>query len=92
MLQKIHSGEVNAILCWKLNRLARNPVDGGQISWMLQNNIIEHIQCFGRDYKPTDNVLMMQVEFGMANQYVKELSVDVKPRYETESRERMVAI
>ncbi|WP_299213527.1 recombinase family protein [uncultured Dokdonia sp.] len=78
MLLRIEKGEADAILCWKLNRLARNPVDGGKISWMLQNNIIKHIQCFGRDYKPSDNVLMMQVELGMANQFVKDLSVDVK--------------
>jgi DNA invertase Pin-like site-specific DNA recombinase len=78
MLSRIRKGEADAIICWKLNRLARNPVDGGQISWMLQQDIIKHIQCYGRDYKPSDNVLMMQVEFGMANQYVKDLSVDVK--------------
>lgn len=78
MLQHIEKDKADGIICWKLNRLARNPVDGGKISWMLQNNIIRHIQCFGRDYKPSDNVLMMQVELGMANQFVKDLSVDVK--------------
>ena len=78
MLLRIHKGEARGIVCWKLNRLARNPVDGGQISWLLQQNIIRHIQTHGRDYKPTDNVLMMQVEFGMANQFIKDLSVDVK--------------
>ncbi len=78
MLLKIEKGKADGILCWKLNRLARNPVDGGKISWMLQQNIIQHIQCYGRDYKPTDNVLMMQVELGMANQFVKDLSVDIK--------------
>ena len=78
MLQRIHKGEAQGILTWKLNRLARNPVDGGQISWMLQQNIIKHIQTFERDYNPSDNVLLMQVEFGMANQYVKDLSLDVK--------------
>ena len=78
MLQRIHKGEAQGILTWKLNRLARNPIDGGQISWMLQQNIIKHIQTFERDYNPTDNVLLMQVEFGMANQYVKDLSLDVK--------------
>lgn len=78
MLKRIHKGEAQGILTWKLNRLARNPIDGGQISWMLQQNIIKHIQTFERDYNPTDNVLLMQVEFGMANQYVKDLSLDVK--------------
>ncbi|MBI1307055.1 MAG: hypothetical protein GC181_10675 [Bacteroidetes bacterium] len=78
LLDFFHDGRAEGVLCWKLNRLARNPIDGGQISWMLQNNIIKTIQCHGRDYKPTDNVLMMQVEFGMANQYVKDLSIDIR--------------
>ncbi len=78
MLKRIHKGEAQGILCWKLNRLARNPVDGGQISWMLQQGILSHIQTYGREYRPSDNVIMMQVEFGMANQYVKDLSVDTK--------------
>jgi DNA invertase Pin-like site-specific DNA recombinase len=78
MLKRIHKGEADSILTWKLNRLARNPIDGGQISWMLQQNIIKHIHTFERDYHPSDNVLLMQVEFGMANQYVKDLSIDVK--------------
>lgn len=78
MLERIHAGEASGILCWKLNRLARNPIDGGQISWLLQQGVIQHIQTQGRDYKPTDNVLMMAVELGMANQFVNDLSVDVK--------------
>jgi len=78
MLARINSGEANGILCWKLNRLARNPIDGGSISWMLQQGKIAHIQTVGRDYKSDDNVLMMQVEFGMANQFIRDLSTDTK--------------
>lgn len=78
MLLRIEKGDAEGILCWKLNRLARNPVDGGKISWMLQNGIVKHIQCHGRGYLPSDNVLMMQVELGMANQFIKDLSTDVK--------------
>lgn len=78
MLQRIKKGEAQGILCWKLNRLARNPWDGAEIIGNLQLGIIQHIQTYGRDYKPTDNVIMMYVEFGMSNQYVNDLSVDVK--------------
>ena len=78
MIARIHAGEADGILCWKINRLARNPVDGGQIQWMLQSQVIKHIQTHSGDYKPTDNVIMMAVELGMANQFVNDLSVDVK--------------
>lgn len=78
MLARIHKGEANGILCWKLNRLARNPVDGGNISWMLQQGVLHHIQTYGRSYYPNDNVIVMAVELGMANQFVRDLSVDTK--------------
>ena len=78
MLQKIEQGEAEGILCWKLDRLARNPIDGGQISWLLQKGTVQKIQTYGREYLPTDNVLMMAVELGMANQFVRDLSANVK--------------
>ncbi len=78
MLARIAKGDANGILCWKLDRLARNPLDGGQINWMVQKGIIQIIKTNERDYFPSDNVLMMQVELGMANQYLRDLSTNVK--------------
>jgi site-specific DNA recombinase len=78
MIERIRRGEAQGVICWKLDRLARNPVDGGQVSWMLQQGLITHIRTHERDYYSTDNVLMMSVEFGMANQYVRDLSASVK--------------
>ena len=78
MLSRIARGEAQGILCWKLDRLARNPVDGGNVSWMLQQGILQRIQTHERAYCPADNVLMMSVEFGMANQFVRDLSQNVK--------------
>jgi DNA invertase Pin-like site-specific DNA recombinase len=76
MLQEIHEGKADGILCWKLDRLARNPVDGGNIAWMLQQGVIQHIQTFQKGYFPTDNVMMMSVEMGMANQFILDLSLN----------------
>ena len=78
MLARIEKGEAQGIICWKLDRLARNPIDGGQISWFLQKGIIEHIQTHDRSYRPSDNILMMSVEFGMATQYILDLSANTK--------------
>jgi DNA invertase Pin-like site-specific DNA recombinase len=78
MLARIERGEAQGIVCWKLDRLARNPVDGGQISWFLQRGIIQHIQTYERSYRPADNVMMMSVELGMANQYIRDLSTNTK--------------
>ena len=43
IISDINNRKVNGIICWKLDRLARNPVDGGSISWMLQQGLIQSI-------------------------------------------------
>ena len=78
MIEKIKRGQIEAILCWKIDRLARNPVDEGVIKWLLQKNIIKQIKTFDRDYNPDDNVVIASVEFSMANQYIRDLSKNVK--------------
>ncbi|MEK7601478.1 MAG: recombinase family protein [Patescibacteria group bacterium] len=76
MMSRIGRGEAQGIICWKIDRLARNPVDGGQIQWLLQQGIIRHIQTHDRSHFPNDNVLMMSVELGMANEYIRQLSAN----------------
>lgn len=78
MIDDIEKGKANGICCWKLDRLARNPMDGGKIMWLLQEGKIKSIRTYDREYLPTDNVLMMSFEFGMSTQYVRDLSVGVK--------------
>ena len=78
MIKKIKQGKAGGILCWKLDRLARNPIDGGKIIWLLQKGVLKCIQTFDRAYYPEDNVLLMSVEFGMANQYILDLSKNIK--------------
>src|SRR5436190_3796886 len=59
MLQRIERGEANAILCWALNRIARNFDDGGKVIGMLQRGAIQEIRTLERVYLPSDNFLMM---------------------------------
>ena len=78
MLRCIEAGEANGILAWKLDRLARNFDDGGKIIGLLQRGVIQEIRTFEKSYLPSDNVLMIAVELGMANQYVRDLSVNIQ--------------
>ena len=78
MMKIISTGKADAILCWKIDRLTRNPVDGGQIQWLLQNNKIKCIRTFEKSYYPNDNVLLMSIEQAMASQYIRDLSINVK--------------
>ncbi|MCP5004493.1 MAG: recombinase family protein [Planctomycetes bacterium] len=73
MLQSIESGEAEGILCWQINRLSRNPIDSARVQWLLQQNILKSIQTIDREYLPSDNVLLFNVESGIANQYILDL-------------------
>ena len=66
------------ILCWKIDRLSRNPIDSATIQWLLQIGKLQVIQTMDKQYLPSDNVLMFSVESGMANQYILDLSKNVK--------------
>ena len=76
MLKRIQEGDAQGIICWKIDRLARNPVDGGQVQWLLQEGVLSHIQTHDRSHYPNDNVLMMSVELGMATEYIRQLSAN----------------
>lgn len=77
MLTDISAGKANAILCWRMDRLSRNPVDSGELSWMLQQGVLQHIKTHEREYYPKDNVIVMSVDTAMANQYIRDLSEGV---------------
>jgi site-specific DNA recombinase len=73
VLERIEKGEADGILCWQLNRLTRNPVDSGKLGWMLQQGTIKSIQTIDKEYLPEDNVLLFNIETGVANQFIIDL-------------------
>jgi site-specific DNA recombinase len=76
---KIQTGRIDSIVCWKLDRLARNPVDGGAIIWAMEEGKLKTIHTPGRTFENTANdKFWMQLEFGMAKKYVDDLSDNVR--------------
>jgi DNA invertase Pin-like site-specific DNA recombinase len=78
MMQRVYRGEAAGIICWKLDRLARNPVDGGSIIWAIKQHgirVMTPAQSYARE---DDNIILMYIEFGMAQKYVDDLSKNVK--------------
>src|SRR3989344_5277859 len=78
VIQRIENGEADGILCWQINRLSRNPIDSGKLSWLLQKGVLKSIQTIDRQYLPDDNVLLFNVESGMANQFIIDLRKNTK--------------
>jgi site-specific DNA recombinase len=74
----IKSGKINGLLVWKMDRLSRNPIDSATIQYYLQKENLLCIKSSEKNYYPEDNALLMSVENGMANQYIRDLSKNVK--------------
>lgn len=78
LLQEIEGGIIDGIVCWKLDRLSRNPTDSGRIQQLLQDGKLKHILTADKSYFPEDNAIVFSVEAGMSNQYIRELAANTK--------------
>lgn len=74
----IEQGHADAILCWHVNRLTRNPIDAGRLSWLLQTEKLRAIQTSDRAFLPSDNVLLFSIETGVATQDILTMKKNVR--------------
>lgn len=78
MMKYVESGKADAILCWRINRLTRNPIDGGQIQWLLQQGKIKAIRTSEKYYYPEDNSILLAIDSSKATEDIITLGKDVK--------------
>jgi len=79
LMKKVYRGEVKGIISWKLDRLARNPIDGAALVWALDRGKIEEIITpYNHLHNNSNDKFLIQLEFGMAKKYVDDLSDNVK--------------
>lgn len=79
MLEYIEKNGPVILYVWKLDRLARNAKDGGELSWFMDRKIIAEIRTFEKVYRNiSDDKFFMSLDFGIAKKYVDDLSTNVK--------------
>ncbi len=79
MIKELKRSKVSGILCWKLDRLTRNLLDGATISDLLENGIIEEIRTPMQTYRNNSvDRLMSGIDMLFARKYVDDLSENVK--------------
>lgn len=74
----IDTQNVKGILCWKLNRLFRNPEDEGKIRQRLSDGRILEIVTPGKTYLEVDSDFTMAVEGAQGQRFIKDLREDTK--------------
>ena len=79
MLKRIKSGEVNGILAWHPDRLARNSIDGGQIVYLLDQTHLQSLKFPTFWFENTSQgKFMLSIAFGQSKYYVDNLSENTK--------------
>ena len=78
MVKMIKQGKANGIICWEIDRLARNFEEGGVIQQLLIENKIKVIHTNSKVYYPQDCSVLFSVETAMSTEYSLKLSKNVK--------------
>jgi site-specific DNA recombinase len=78
LMRRVTRGEIGTILCWKLDRLARNHLDHGRVLQALAERKV-WIVTHDRDYTEDGNDRFLgNFEFGMATKYIDDLRANVR--------------
>jgi len=79
MLKRIEAGEANGVLAWHPDRLARNSIDGGQIVYLLDQDLLTALKFPTFWFENTSQgKFMLSIAFGQSKYYVDNLSENTK--------------
>jgi DNA invertase Pin-like site-specific DNA recombinase/transcription elongation factor Elf1 len=68
MIRRIRKGEINGILVWHVNRLARNMTEGGLLADLLVAGKIQEIRTPTEVFRQQDNILPLVLQQATATQ------------------------
>ena len=79
LMNRIAKGEVGAVLCWKMDRLARNHFDTGQILQSLADGKLPRVITPEREYTADGNDRFLGgFELGMSTKFIDDLRQNVR--------------
>ena len=70
--------DIKGIICWKLNRLSRNPQDSGIVRQLLYDGRITEIITFNKVYTEADSDFLMAIEDAQSQKFIRDLKEDTK--------------
>ena len=78
LMTEIEKGNANALLVWKFDRLSRCSTDTARILKAFDDGHLLEIKTPFESFKAGENILMLYLHFGLADQYSQQLSSNVK--------------
>lgn len=70
--------DIKGIVCWKLNRLSRNPQDSGVLQQVLYDGRIMEIVTPSKTFLEADSDFVMSIEASQAQRFIRDLREDTK--------------
>ena len=86
VMSSIEEGQANGLLVWKFDRISRNEIDTARVIKAFRDGKLLEIRTPFETYKKGDNVLLLYIYFGMADEYSRQLSANVKRGNRTKLR------
>lgn len=78
LVRRIRRGEIAGVLCWKMDRLARNHLDHGTILQLMAEGKLPRVVTSDRTYTGDGNDRFIgNFELGMATKYIDDLRANV---------------
>ena len=79
MMKKIKDGEIDGILAWHPDRLSRNEIDAGEITYALRTYVLKDLKFVSYTFENTpDGIKHLQNSLSDSQYYSSKLGVDVK--------------
>lgn len=79
MMRRVRRGHVQGVLCWKMDRLARNPYDAGLVlQAQLDGKLQRIITSDGIKTTDGNDRLLGTFEFALATKFIDDLRANVK--------------
>ena len=78
LMRRVQKGEIRGVVCWKMDRLARNHLDHGAVLQSLAEGQLDRIVTSDRTYTGDGNDRFIgNFELGMATKYIDDLRANV---------------
>ena len=79
MIERIETGEANAIIVWHPDRLARNSVDGGKVMHLLDTGHLQNLLFENFWFEHTSQgMYMLYLAFAQSKYYTDNLSENIR--------------
>ena len=78
LIERIEKGEIQGVVAWNPDRLARNSIDGGKIIYLLDEGKLKDLKFPTHWFDNTpQGKFMLSISFGQSKYYVDNLSQNV---------------